>query len=65
MIECFFDCSSPWTWLGFHNVQPIATALGVPITWRPILVGGIFNSINPGVYEARRAPVPAMAAYMK
>lgn len=65
MIECFFDCSSPWTWLGFHNVQPLAKELGVPITWRPILVGGIFNSVNPSVYESRRSPVPAKAAYMK
>ena len=65
MIECFFDCSSPWTWLGFHNIQPLASELGVPVTWRPILVGGIFNSVNPSVYESRRAPVPAKAAYMK
>ena len=23
-IECFFDCSSPWTYLCFHNLQPLA-----------------------------------------
>ncbi|MBI3373743.1 MAG: 2-hydroxychromene-2-carboxylate isomerase, partial [Betaproteobacteria bacterium] len=23
MIEFFFDCSSPWTYLGFHNIQPL------------------------------------------
>ncbi|MDO8400399.1 MAG: 2-hydroxychromene-2-carboxylate isomerase, partial [Bradyrhizobium sp.] len=22
MIEVFFDCSSPWTYLAFHNIQP-------------------------------------------
>ena len=21
MIECFFDCSSPWTWLAFRNIS--------------------------------------------
>ena len=53
MIECFFDCSSPWTWLGFHNLQPLAAELGVPVRWRPILVGGIFNAVNPSVYDFR------------
>ena len=64
MIEFFFDCSSPWTYLAFHNIQPMAEELGVAIEWRPILVGGIFNSINPSVYESRATPVPAKAAYM-
>ncbi len=64
MIEFFFDCSSPWTYLAFHNIQPLATELNVPIRWRPILVGGIFNSVNPSVYEMRKHPVPAKQAYM-
>jgi 2-hydroxychromene-2-carboxylate isomerase len=63
MIEFFFDCSSPWTYLAFHNIQPLAAEFGAEITWRPILVGGIFNSINPSVYESRQNPVPAKARY--
>lgn len=63
MIEFFFDCSSPWTYFGFQNVQPLAAEFGVAIRWRPILVGGIFNSINPSVYAARANPVPAKHAY--
>jgi 2-hydroxychromene-2-carboxylate isomerase len=65
MIEFFFDCSSPWTYLGFHNIQPLAEEFGVEISWRPILVGGIFNSINPSVYASREHPVPAKLAYQK
>ena len=65
MIEFFFDCSSPWTYLGFHNIQPLARELGVPIRWRPILVGGIFNTVNPSVYASREHPVPAKQAYAK
>lgn len=64
MIEVFFDCSSPWTYLAFHNLKPLAAELGVVIRWRPILVGGIFNTINPSVYAGRERPVPAKAAYM-
>lgn len=63
MIEFFFDCSSPWTYLAFENIQPLAAEFGVPIAWRPILVGGIFNTINPTVYAAREQPVPAKARY--
>jgi len=65
MIEFFFDCSSPWTYLAFHNIQPLAKELGAEITWRPILVGGIFNTVNPSVYAQREKPVPLKARYMK
>ncbi len=65
MIEFFFDCSSPWTYLAFHNIQPLAAELNEPISWRPILVGGIFNSVNPSVYAMRENPVPAKSDYMQ
>jgi 2-hydroxychromene-2-carboxylate isomerase len=65
MIEFFFDVSSPWTYLAFHNVEPLAREFGETIRWRPILVGGIFNSINPSVYQSREKPVPAKARYYK
>lgn len=64
MIEFFFDCSSPWTYLAFHNLQPLAAELKEPIRWRPVLVGGIFNAVNPSVYAMRDNPVPAKWAYM-
>src|SRR6201987_5580435 len=65
MIEFFFDCSSPWTYLAFHNIQPLAKEFGHEIVWRPILVGGIFNPINPSVYASREKPVEAKVAYQK
>lgn len=63
MITFYFDCSSPWTWLGFHNIQPLARELGVEVDWKPILVGGVFNAVNDSVYEARKAPVGPKARY--
>jgi 2-hydroxychromene-2-carboxylate isomerase len=65
MIEFFFDCSSPWTYLAFHNIQPLAREFEEEISWRPILVGGIFNTINPSVYARRENPVEAKIAYDK
>ncbi|MCW5731983.1 MAG: 2-hydroxychromene-2-carboxylate isomerase [Alphaproteobacteria bacterium] len=64
-IEFFFDCSSPWTYLAFHRIQPLARDAGIDIGWRPVLVGGIFNAVNQSVYAARENPVPAKAAYMR
>ena len=64
MIEFFFDCSSPWTYLAFHNIQPLAAEFGVAVSWRPVMVGGIFNAVNPSVYAMRENPVPAKRDYM-
>ncbi len=63
-LEFFFDCSSPWTYLGFERIQPLAAEVPVEITWKPILVGGIFNQVNQSVYLSRDNPVPAKKAYM-
>jgi 2-hydroxychromene-2-carboxylate isomerase len=62
-IEFYFDCSSPWTYLGFERIQHLAERVDVELIWKPILVGGIFNTINPSVYESRQKPVPAKARY--
>lgn len=62
-IEFFFDCSSPWTYLAFERIRPLAARADVEVIWKPILVGGIFNSVNPSVYENRSKPVPAKARY--
>ena len=62
-LEVFFDLTSPWTWLGVHNLVPLAERLGVAIVWRPILVGGVFNAVNQAVYAARANPVPVKARY--
>ena len=64
VVEFFFDCSSPWTYLAFENIQPLAAEIGAKIVWRPFLVGGVFNTINPSVYQSRATPVPAKARYM-
>ena len=56
-LEFFYDLSSPWTYLAFNNVQPILEETGAEVTWRPFLVGGVFNAVNPAVYEARAQPM--------
>jgi len=62
-VEFFFDCSSPWTYLAFTRIEALCARHGAELIWRPILVGGVFNEVNKGVYAERAAPVPAKARY--
>lgn len=64
-LECFFDCSSPWTYFAFESLLRMQEEIGATIQWRPFLVGGVFNAVNPSVYDGRERPVPAKAAYAK
>ena len=62
-LEYFFDCSSPWTYLSFKGILDLSKRKDFEIIWKPILVGGIFNSINPSVYESRKNPVKEKLEY--
>jgi 2-hydroxychromene-2-carboxylate isomerase len=64
-LEFFYDCSSPWTYLAFSQIEKVAARHQADMIWRPILVGGVFNAVNPSVYEQRANPVKVKARYMK
>jgi 2-hydroxychromene-2-carboxylate isomerase len=64
-LEFFYDCSSPWTYLAFSQIEKIAQSHQADPVWRPILVGGVFNAVNPSVYEQRAHPLKIKARYMK
>ena len=62
-IEFYFDCSSPWTYLAFTEILPLSQRQNVEIIWKPMLVGGVFNSVNKDVYEFRENPNLLKLAY--
>ena len=62
-IEFCFDCSSPWTYLAFTEILPLSQRLNLEIEWKPILVGGIFNTVNQDVYDFRKKPNPLKLKY--
>ena len=64
-VEFFFDCSSPWTYLAFAAFNKDVAFRHCEIVWKPILVGGLFNTVNPSVYESRAKPVPIKQAYYR
>jgi 2-hydroxychromene-2-carboxylate isomerase len=55
-VEIFYDLSSPWTRIAFANLTRDAESLDATLTWRPFLVGGVFNAVNQTVYAARANP---------
>lgn len=55
-VEFFYDLSSPWTYLAFANLEGVKARTGAGVRLRPILVGGVFNAVNPSVYAARESP---------
>ena len=63
-VEFFYDYSSPWTYLAFTRIEELCRRCDAELVWRPILVGGIFNTVNPSVYESRERPVPAEGALL-
>jgi 2-hydroxychromene-2-carboxylate isomerase len=63
VVEFFFDCSSPWTYLGFEALVAAAREDGFAIRYRPFLVGGVFNTVNPSVYAMREAAPNPKASY--
>jgi 2-hydroxychromene-2-carboxylate isomerase len=62
-LEFFFDCSSPWTYLAFTRIHDIAARTHAEIAWKPILVGGVFNTVNRDVYDRRANPDARKASY--
>ena len=62
-LEFFFDCSSPWTYLAFTRIHDVIARTKASVVWRPVLVGGIFNAVNKGVYERRANPDARKASY--
>ena len=55
-LTFFYDLSSPWTYLAFYNVQEVLSDTKAEVSWRPFLVGGVFNAVNQSVYAARSNP---------
>ena len=62
-LEFYFDCTSPWTYLAFSQIEALAHRTDTLIVWKPLLVGGVFNEVNQAIYAEREAPNRAKKAY--
>ena len=64
-VEFFFDYSSPWTYLAFDRIEAFCEKNNAELIWKPFLVGGVFNKVNPSVYQRRENPVPTKDNYYR
>ena len=62
-VEFFYDVSSPWTYFAFERIEAFCDKNGAELIWKPFLVGGVFNKVNPSVYMRRENPVPPKDNY--
>jgi 2-hydroxychromene-2-carboxylate isomerase len=59
-LECFFDCASPWSYIGVSNLLTLTARLGIDVIWRPVVVGFVFAEVNQCVYIERRLIAPPL-----
>ncbi len=45
-LDVYWDFSSPFAYLGATQVEALAKRTGARVTWRPLLLGGLFRSIG-------------------
>jgi 2-hydroxychromene-2-carboxylate isomerase len=56
-LDVYWDFSSPFAYLGATQVAALAARTGARVTWRPLLLGGLFRSIGtPDVPIATFSP---------
>jgi 2-hydroxychromene-2-carboxylate isomerase len=64
-IEFFYDYSSPWTYFASDRIEDFCARNKATLVWKPFLVGGVFNKVNPTVYQRRENPVPPKDNYYR
>lgn len=59
-IEFFYDIASPYSYLAATQVAQLSADTGLPVVWRPILLGGVFKG------SGNQAPisVPSRGPYL-
>ena len=58
-VEFYFDLGSPYSYLGFYQLQKIAVEKQAQIIWKPMLLGGVFKATG----NSSPMAVPAKAKY--
>ncbi|MCG3174073.1 MAG: 2-hydroxychromene-2-carboxylate isomerase [Myxococcota bacterium] len=53
VLEIYWDFSSPFAYLGSTQAEAVAARNNAELIWRPMLLGGVFKSLD-------RGPVPLM-----
>ncbi|MEE8436655.1 MAG: 2-hydroxychromene-2-carboxylate isomerase [bacterium] len=57
-VDFYFDFGSPNAYLAYTQLPAVAERTGAEITWRPMLLGGVFKAtgnVSPATVPAKRA----------
>ncbi len=60
LVRFYYDIGSPYSYIAAHRIEELAAARGVEVTWRPLLLGGVFRAAG----NTMPAAVPARGRYM-
>jgi len=60
-VEFFFDVGSPTSYLAFKQLPGLAAACGATVSYRPMLLGGVFKATG----NASPVSVPAKGRWMQ
>ncbi len=63
VVDFFFDFASPYACLSALRIRALAQTTGVPIRWRPFLLGPIFQA--EGLKDSPLNVFPARGAYAR
>ncbi|HUH06050.1 MAG TPA: 2-hydroxychromene-2-carboxylate isomerase [Kofleriaceae bacterium] len=61
-LELYFDFSCPYAYIAATQIEAVAARHAAPLTWRPMLLGGVFRSIGAGQGPMATMP-PAKARH--
>lgn len=63
MLDFYFDFASPYSYVGAARVEALCRAAGVPMRWRPFLLGPIFTA-QQGIKDSPFNTQPVKGKYM-
>ncbi len=67
-LDFYFDYSSPFAYLGSSRIEALADRTNAELTWRPMLLGGLFRKIGAPMvplFEASRQKQAYLVEDMK
>ncbi len=61
IVECWYDFSSPFAYLGTTQIERVAAEHGGEVRWRPFFLGGLFTEIGTPLVPMAAFPEPKRA----
>jgi 2-hydroxychromene-2-carboxylate isomerase len=55
-VDCYFDYSSPFAYLGTTQIERVAAENGGQVVWKPFFLGGLFKEIGTPMVPLHAMP---------